>query len=180
MSLKNTSDKYGSITITIHWLMAIMIIMLIIVGFYMEGMPDGDGKWKIYATHKAVGLIALALALFRWFWTLTNEKPEAISSWSDTEKTIGNTTKWLLMVMILVMPMSGVIMSLAGGHDIGFFGLFTIEAFAEKNETLGKIAHSLHGLGGGVIAVIIGLHILAAFKHHFIKKDATLKRILGK
>ena len=180
MSLKNTSESYGTLTIILHWLMAVMIMMIVFIGFTMTGMEDGDEKWKIYATHKAAGLIILTLALFRWFWMLTNEKPKPLSGWSNAEVGIGHATKWILMIMMLAMPVAGIIMSLASGNDIGFFGLFTIEAFAEKNKPLASIAHEIHEIGGIVIAVVIGLHILAALKHHFLKKDNTLGRMLGR
>ncbi|RLA04949.1 MAG: hypothetical protein DRQ47_02405, partial [Gammaproteobacteria bacterium] len=151
MSLKNSSEKYGSLTIVLHWLMALIIVTLIIVGFSMAAMPDGDDKWAIYATHKAVGLVALLLALFRWYWTLTNEKPKPLSNWSQSDISIGNGVKWLLMIMMLLMPVAGVIMSLAGGHDISFFGLFTIEAMAEKNKMVAGIFHEIHEIGAWVI-----------------------------
>jgi len=180
MSLKNTSESYGTLTIILHWLMAIMIMMIVFIGFNMTGMEDGDDKWEIYAMHKAAGLIILTLALFRWFWMLTNEKPNPLAGWTNAEITIGKATKWILMVMMLAMPVAGVTMSLAGGHDIGFFGLFTIAAFAEENKPLAGIAHEIHEIGGIAIAVVIGLHILAAFKHHFLKKDKTLARMIGR
>ncbi|MCP3673878.1 MAG: cytochrome b [Gammaproteobacteria bacterium] len=180
MSLKNTSDSYGTLTIILHWLMAIMIIALVIVGFIMTSMDDGNDKWSIYATHKAVGLIVLVLALFRWYWVKSNKKLNPLASLSNAEITIANTTKWILMIMMLVIPVSGVIMSLAGGHNIGFFGLFTIEGLAEKNKAVGGIAHEIHEIGGIAIAVVIALHVLAAFKHHFLKKDNTLGRMLGR
>lgn len=180
MSLKNTNESYGTLTIILHWLMAIVIITLVIVGFTMTGMEDGDDKWKIYDIHKATGVLVLALALFRWLWMLSNDKPKPLPGWSTAEVAIGHATKWLLMIMILVMPVAGVIMSLAGGHDISFYGLFTIAAFAEENKSLGEIAHEIHEIGAIVIAVIVGLHILAAFNHHFLKKDNTVGRMIGR
>lgn len=180
MSLKNTSESYGTLTIILHWLMAIMIMMLVFVGFNMTGMDDGDDKWKIYGLHKAAGVLVLVLALFRWLWMLSNDKPNPLPGWSNAEITIGNITKWLLMIMMLAMPVAGVTMSLAGGNDISFFGLFTIAALAEKNKLLAEIAHEIHEIGGVVIAVIIGLHILAALKHHFLKKDKTVARMIGR
>lgn len=180
MSLKNTSNSYGSLAIVLHWLMAIMIIALIFVGFSMGEMPDGDEKWKIYALHKATGLVILSLALFRWYWMLSNPKPDPVEGLSKAEIGLSHGTKWILMLAMVGMPVAGIIMSLAGGHDISFYGLFTIEGFAEKNEALGGFFHEVHEIGGIVIAIVIVLHLLAALKHHFIKKDNTLNRMLGR
>ena len=180
MTSKNTAESYGSVAIALHWLMAIIIITLIAVGFYMGGLPDGDDKWKIYGIHKATGLIVLCLASFRWYWVLTNPKPKPLENWSKLDTALSHATKWILMLMMLTMPIAGIIMSRASGNAIDFFGLFTIPAFAEKNESLANLAHEAHEIGGIVIAIIIVLHILAALKHHFISKDSTLKRMLGK
>ncbi|MFT5452158.1 MAG: cytochrome b561, partial [Enterobacterales bacterium] len=168
MGIKNTTEGYGSIAIAIHWLMAIIIITLLAVGFTMTGLEDGDEKWKIYAIHKATGLIILGLALFRWYWVLSNDKPKPLANWSKADVAISHATKWLLMLMMVVMPVAGIMQSLAGGHDIGFFGLFTIEGFAEKNEQLQHLFHEVHEYGGLILVIIIGLHVLAALKHHLL------------
>ena len=180
MSLKNTTSTYGSMAIALHWIMAILVIVMISVGFYMGTMPKGDPKWEIMAMHKASGLIVLVIALFRWYWVLTNEKPKPLDNWSKADIALSHATKWLLMILIVLMPVAGIIMSLFNGHDISFFGLFNIEAMAEKNKMLSGIAHTIHEKGAWVIAIIAGLHILAAFKHHFMSKDETLNRMLGR
>ena len=180
MGLRNTTEKYGKVAIAIHWIMAIMIITMLFVGSSMVDMPDGDEKWKIYGLHKASGLIVLGLALFRWFWMLTNDKPEALSTWSKAETGISHATKWILMLMLLIMPIAGITMSIAGGHGVSFFGIFTIPGLAEKNEMIDGIFHEIHEIGALVIVVIGGLHILAAIKHHFMDKDNTLNRMLGR
>jgi len=180
MGFKNTTNSYGSMAIALHWIMAVIIITLIIVGFYMTSLPDGDDKWKIYALHKATGLIVMALALFRWYWTLSSQSPQAVPGLSKAEIGISHASKWLLMILIVVMPFSGILMSLAGGHDIHFFGIFTIDAFVEKNETIGDAFHEIHEIAGWVIAIIVGLHILAALKHHLLLKNDTLNRMLGR
>ena len=180
MSLKNTTDSYGTLSIVIHWLMAIMIIALLFVGFSMGDMPDGDEKWKIYGLHKATGLLILSLALFRWYWMLSNAKPNPVEGLSKAEIGLSHGTKWILMLAMVVMPVAGIILSLADGHAISFYGLFTIEGFAEKNEPLADFFHEVHEIGAIVIATVIVLHLLAALKHHFIKKDNTLNRMLGR
>ena len=180
MSLKNTSNSYGSLAIALHWLMAVMIIALIFVGFTMGDMPDGAEKWEIYDMHKATGLVILTLALFRWYWMLSNAKPNPVEGLSKAEIGISHATKWILMLAMLAMPIAGIVMSLAGGHAINFYGLFTIDGFAEKNEALSHFAHEAHEMGAIVIALVIILHLLAALKHHFIKKDNTLNRMLGR
>ena len=132
MSLKNTTDSYGTMAISLHWIMSILAITMLIVGFTMINMEDGADKWSLYSNHKAAGLIVLALALFRWYWILSNDKPQPLANWSKAEIAISHATQWILMIMLVIMPVAGIIRSLSGGHDISFFGIFTIEGFVDK------------------------------------------------
>ena len=180
MSLKNTTSQYGKLTIALHWLTAILVIALIFVGFFMGTLEKGPDKFQIIQLHKATGFLVLWLALFRWYWTLTNKKVAPLEGWSSAVIGISHATKWVLMLMILAMPISGWVMSMAAGHGISFYGLFEIPVLIEKNKAIGGFFHEAHEIGAWVIAIIVGLHILAALKHHLIVKDDTLKRMLGR
>ncbi|TQV89634.1 cytochrome b [Aliikangiella coralliicola] len=180
MSLRNTESHYGKLTIIMHWLMAAMIIGMIVVGFVMDNMEDGDLKWKIYALHKATGVILLILALFRWYWTLSNKKLQPLESYSQLDIKLAHAGKWFLMLLILLMPVSGLIMSIAAGKSVNMFGLFTIPGLDEKNHQIAGLFHSVHEIAAWIISAVVGLHILFAFKHHWLSKDATLTRMLGK
>ncbi|MCW8878190.1 MAG: cytochrome b [Kangiellaceae bacterium] len=180
MSLRNTSTHYGKLSIALHWLMALMIISLIAVGFYMESMPDGDDKWAIYGLHKATGVIVLVFALFRWYWTLSSEKLSSPEGYSKMDIGLAHAGKWFLMIMMLVMPLSGMGMSLFGGRSINMYGIFSIPGVAEANKPLAGILNTVHSVSAWIIAIMVGLHILFAFKHHLINKDITLTRMLGR
>lgn len=180
MGLKNTATQYGKLAIILHWGMALFIISIIAVGFFMTSMEDGDTKWAIYRLHKAFGVLILVLALFRWFWVLSNEKVGALDSYSKMEIGLAHAGKWFLMLLMLVMPASGLIMSIAGGRAVDFFGLFKIPAFAEANKSLAGMFHDVHVYAAWGLSIIIGLHLLFALKHHFLDKDATLQRMLGR
>ena len=180
MSIKNSNEQYGRVAIALHWIMALLIVTMIIVGFSMGELPDGAEKWKVYGLHKASGLVVLAFALFRWYWMLTNAKPKPLASWTKAETGLSHATKWLLMLLIVIMPIAGIAMSITAGKDVNFFGLFSIGGFVEKNESLAEIFHQVHKIGAILITIIAGLHIIGALKHHFISKDDTLRRMLGR
>jgi cytochrome b561 len=180
MSLKNTHLSYGKLSIGLHWLMALMVMGMICIGFFMGTLEKGPEKVQIIQMHKATGFVILLLSLFRWYWTLTNEKVSALPNWSKRDIGISHGVKWMLMLMLLIMPVSGWVMSMAGGRGIDFYGLFQIPAFIEKSETLGDFFHDVHEIGARVIAALVTLHILAALRHHFFIKDKTLTRMLGR
>ncbi|WP_196140999.1 cytochrome b [Aliikangiella sp. G2MR2-5] len=180
MGMRNTKTHYGKLSIALHWIMALLIIGIIAVGFYMGTMEDGDPKWQLYGYHKATGVIILVLALFRWYWVLSNEKLSAPEGFTKKDIGLAHASKWSLMLMMLVMPVSGMVMSIAAGRAINVFGLFKVPALAEANRPIAGFFHDVHEISAWIIAILVGLHILFALKHHLLNKDETLLRILGR
>lgn len=175
--LKNTHNSYGSLTRLFHWLMALIIIGIIAVGFTMTSLDPSNQKWFLYAQHKAFGVIILALIPLRLIWRLVNPQPNYppdLPKWQDKAATYN--IRFLYLCMIL-MPCSGFIMSTFGGHPISMFGLFTIDPFFKKHALAG-LTHEVHEVLAWGIAAAVGLHIVAALYHHFILKNSILRRML--
>jgi len=76
------------------------------------------------------------------------------------------------------MPLSGWTMSSAFGRSVNLFGFGTLPDFVAKNQALGEQLATVHGLLGYTLIGAVLLHAGAALNHHFIKKDATLRRML--
>jgi cytochrome b561 len=79
---------------------------------------------------------------------------------------------------MLAMPLSGWLMSSAGGYPITLFGLFEVPALVPKGDPIGHWAKEVHELGLWAFISLLSLHIAAAIQHHFLHADNTLKRIL--
>jgi cytochrome b561 len=180
MQLRNSTQHYGHLTILIHWLMALLIISLLVVGFYMTDLPKGDDKWALYGLHKATGFIVLLLALFRWYWMLSSPKVAPQSSYTRLDIKAALASKWLLMVLLLLMPLSGFLMSATAGRSLSVFGLFEVPKLMEADRALAGFFNQAHSYIGWTLTVVVTLHFVFVLKHHFIRKDATLTRMLGK
>ena len=72
---------------------------------------------------------------------------------------------------------TGILNTLYAGRSVSFFRLFAIPAF-ERNHDLHELFEEIHVLGWRILAIVIGLHALAALYHHFIRKDDSLRRML--
>ena len=84
----------------------------------------------------------------------------------------------MLYGLMIVIPLSGWLMSSAKGFQTVWFGVLPIPDLLEKNKELGNLLQTIHmGLNLLFVAVIAG-HIGAALKHHFIDQDDILKRML--
>lgn len=177
MALKNTSDSYGWLAKSFHWLVALLIITLLVVGNIMTGMENNPFKFKIYGIHKATGMLVLALVVARLCWRQMNIEP-GLSHIKPWQRLAATGVHMLLYVCMFVMPISGWAMSSAGGHPISFYGLFTVPPLVEKNADLGKLLGTMHWAIGWTIVALLCAHVGAALLHHFYYKDNILKRML--
>lgn len=175
--LQNTDQAYGLIARIFHWLVALLIITLLMVGFYMTSLEPTEDKFKIYGMHKAFGFTVFVLVLLRTVWRVTSRYVQPPTDLPEVLKIAAVSAHLLLYVLMLIMPMSGMLMSLFGGHPISYFGLFTIDAF-EKNVELATTFKNTHETTAWLLVILISLHVLAAMYHHFIRKDNVLMRML--
>lgn len=171
--LKNDHNHWGIVSRLFHWVVALVIIGMLYVGLQMVDMPDSPDKFALYGLHKSFGIIALSLITLRLIWrlaTLTPDLPDRMF--------VSRLSAPVLYLAMITMPLSGIVMSQAGGHPISVFGWFTVPTFIEKNEALGKLAWQLHGLAGKIFIGLICLHILAALYHQLVLKNNLLGRMI--
>ena len=178
MQLRNTTSSYGALAKILHWSMGIIFIGLIPLGLWMSGLESSDLKWTVYGLHKSLGITILGLVALRIGWRLINTTPRMPVDSASWEIRAAKLTHLSLYVLMLAMPLSGWVMSSAGGHAVTFFSLFGLPEIVEKNPDLGKLAWNAHGYLGYVAIGFISLHILAALYHHLFKRDDILTRML--
>ncbi len=171
--LRNDQNHWGLISKLFHWVMALLIIGLLYVGLYMADLPDSPDKFALYGLHKSFGIIVLGLVTLRIVWRLTNVTPEL-----PDKLLLSKLSAPVLYLAMLTMPVSGIVMSQAGGHPISIFNTITVPTFIDKNPDLGKLAWQIHGYAGKVFIALICLHILAALYHQLFLKNNLLGRMI--
>ena len=171
--------QYDPVARTFHGVMAVLIIALLAVGSYMSDLAPSPQKWQMYGMHKAIGMTVLALAVLRIFWRGMHRVPAPLGSWAVWERGLATVVQTLLYIGMVLMPVSGYVMSSAGGHEISIFGLFNVPLLIAKDDTIGHIARALHGLAGNILIGAVALHFIGAMKHHVIDRDRTLHRMFA-
>lgn len=178
MGLKNTYNSYGSLAKWFHWLSFLLIVGLIAVGFYMEGMPKGPEKGLVVNAHKATGIAVFFLLLLRFVWKLMNQSPELPKGLNLFEKILSILGHYALYFLSIMMPLSGWIASTAANR-LPHIGTWTLPGFPfiPHTKAVGSCAHSIHVTGVWVLIAMITLHVLAALRHHFVMRDSVLRRM---
>ncbi|MFP4327419.1 MAG: cytochrome b [Paracoccaceae bacterium] len=160
-----------------HWAVAALVIGLLIVGFTLKfaDLPR-ETKMALMGPHKALGVLALALGLWRLGLRRAEGFPAPAAGVGRREARMASLAHRAMIVLLVLIPLVGVVASLAHGRAIDMFGLFTIPSFGEVS-WLASAAGALHGPLSLALAVLIVLHLGAALKHHFVDRDATLRRM---
>ena len=185
--LRNTATGYGAVNIAFHWLMAVLIAGLLIVGMYMHSLPLADpNKFWLYQLHKSFGLTALGLVVLRLLWRFANPIPKlpvAMPGWQKAGAHLSHLTLYGLMFAI---PLSGWLMASASplGIPTLYFDLFQVPhlpvpAFLGDAAAAEETMKTVHDLLGKLLILVLIAHVAAALKHHLIDKDDIFKRMIS-
>ncbi|MGL5720290.1 MAG: cytochrome b [Alphaproteobacteria bacterium] len=175
--ISNTLDQWGLVSKLFHWVMGVLLISMLGAGLWMEQLPPSDMKWFVYGIHKSTGLMLLLVVVLRLGWRLMHKIPAYPTDMPCYQKSLSSLTVWALYGLMFAMPVTGFVMSAFGGHPVPFFGLFTISAVAEGPTAIGSLSHQLHTVLGWSFVALLVLHVLGALYHHWIRRDALLRRM---
>jgi cytochrome b561 len=179
MSLRNTENRWGSLAQGFHWVILLLIVSAWVAFELHDDAPKGSPErlmWLNY--HKALGFSVFFLVWLRLAWRLTNISPKTIivSVWQERAATAAH---WILYALMICMPVSGALMSQYEGHPVSWFGVFTLPTLVAPDKGLGEVFEGLHTeVFWPALLVVVGVHAAAALWHHFVVKDATLRRML--
>jgi cytochrome b561 len=185
LMMSKNKQQLTKITLSLHWIVGLTIIGLLAVGIYMEE----NEAYHLYDLHKSVGAIIFIFILARVVWRIRQGWPEPASEYTKIEQQVSKTIHYALLIGSVLIPLSGIVMSVAGGHGLHIFSLELLAANPDPADSYGVIplngaiagaAHGAHGLISNILILSLALHIVGALKHHIMDKDATLKRMLGR
>jgi cytochrome b561 len=174
----DTLSKFSKHTVALHWLIAFAMIGSLAFGLYLEELPRSPDKGSLIGIHKSIGVLILLFALYRVMHRLRNKLPQPLTVSPLWQQRFATVAHIFLLTGTVFMPISGILMSVGGGHPVAVFGLELITA-GEGNDLIGNIGGAIHGLGGKLLILAVVLHVVGTLKHHVIDKDGTLKRMLG-
>lgn len=178
MPIKNLADRWGSVTITLHWLTALMIVGLSVVGLLMQELGNSPTKIQVYGLHKSIGLTVLALTVLRLLWRLYAGVPQPVPGTPRWQAWASSATHGALYVVLLAMPVSGWLYNSASGFPLKWFGLFALPRLSGYDADVKAFALGAHETLFLALLALAGLHALAALKHHYFDRDRTLVRML--
>ena len=176
---RNGSDHYGLVSIGFHWTIALAMLGLVALGAWMVGLTYYDPWYnRSLALHKAFGVLLLLLAAAKFGWRVADRPPgfgPEVKAW---ERAGARAMHWLLNAGIVLLPVTGYLISTSEGAGIDIFGLFDVPALFEISEGTRDLAVEIHFYLSYSVLALVAVHAGAALKHHLVDRGSTLRRML--
>jgi cytochrome b561 len=188
MTARDATTRYGTVAMSLHWLIAIAVIFNIWLGFYMGDLPraDPDRFWFIQF-HKSTGLSILVLSVARVLWRVVNPMPALPEKMAGWERILARGVHYIFYVLIIAIPLAGwaMVSSSTRGLPTVWYGLvewpnipFLAELSLDQKKYFGEIFEDTHNALAYLALGLIVLHVAAALKHQFWDRDTVLSRML--
>ena len=178
MRWRNDAQKYGAVAKALHWGVALLVLGLLPLGWYMSDLPRGIERFRFVELHKSLGLSVLALMLARSLWRAFNPPPPLPASLPGWEHWAARLTHYAIYLALFTQAAIGISIVWAANSTLGFFGLFALHSPISPDHDLKELAEEAHGLLAIAIVALLVMHIAAALRHHFILKNDILRRML--
>lgn len=177
MNWKNTTDRYGSLSIAMHWLMLLLLVAVYACINMRELYPRGsDLRDALKTWHFMLGLSVFLLVFVR-LALRAGPTPHIVPAIPIWQERFALAMHAVLYAFMIAMPLLGWLALSAAGKQIPFFGLH-LPALVAPDKSLAESAQELHETIGTIGYYLIGLHAAAALVHHYVSRDNTLLRML--
>jgi cytochrome b561 len=193
--MRNSPDSWGSLSKSLHWIIAGLIAVEVPLGFWMTRTflvvantgEQQDLLTRLEIIHQSIGFIVLILVTIRLAWRMSNPAPGLPVSLQRYQKFVARTTHAFLYLLLFAFPISGwaALSTLIGVEgwdpDIHFLwfempGLVPPEQDGDFSEY--GIYATIHRLCWQIGTGVLAMHLVAAVWHHVIRRDDLVARML--
>jgi cytochrome b561 len=172
------SRGYSRPMIVLHWSMFLVIAAVYAVMEWKGFLPKEDPlRDTLTHLHRSLGLVAFALLFVRFALRRTGTTPPIVPPPPAWQELASRAVHWALYALMLILPITGYLMSNAAGKSILFFGL-AMPALIAPDEAVASLCHDVHEVAANLGYALIGLHAAAGLWHHYVHRDNTLRRML--
>ena len=170
--------RYTPTAITLHWLIAALILGGFTLGLSMVGLPLSRQKLQWYAWHKWIGITVFLLSCARLAWRWRHPPPALPVAMPPWQARAARWAHGLLYLLLLVIPLTGWLFSSASGVQVVYLGVFPLPDLLPKDRALASVLRTCHVALNFTLLALVCMHVAAALKHHWLDGDAVLARML--
>jgi cytochrome b561 len=170
--------RYDGAAMLFHWLLAVMIVLALLLGWYMTGLPFSPTRVKLFNWHKWLGMTILLLSALRLLLRLSQPGPPLPASMARWETLLAKASHASMYLLFFAVPLVGWARSSAAGFPIVYLGLVRLPDLVGKDKAIAASLTQAHAVAAYLLAALIVLHIGAAIKHALVDKDGVVTRMV--
>src|SRR5690606_36527542 len=177
MRLRDTSTGYGWLSITLHWLTAIAVLVLLFVGDCISTL-EGQEREDALLLHTSTAITSYVFLWARIVLRFAHGHPGPLPKQRGPFFWIGKYTHYALFVALALMLITGPLMVWYGGAAIGVWDWFVIPSPFEQSFPIRDGLHRLHAGSAVAVLLLTVLHIAGVYKHAAFNQDGTFGKML--
>jgi cytochrome b561 len=167
------TEWYDSGTIALHWLTAVLVLGLWLVGTFLEDLvPKGALRSCIWSAHFDLGFVLTGLILAFLVWRRAGGRKLPVDDPGPLHR-LAKATHAALYVLLIVIVGLGIANAFVRGVSLGPISLPQLCDPAWRR----PLTH-WHGLAANVLMALALFHAVAALVHHYLWHDGVLRRML--
>ncbi|MBR1091344.1 cytochrome b [Bradyrhizobium manausense] len=177
--IRNTRTGWGSVARWFHWGLALTIIGMIGFGWWMNHIPARADRFFYRSIHADIGYVILLLTGLRLAWRAINPTPALPAESLRWQKIAARVSHGALYLVVILVAMLGWAHSGARATNYSdFFGLFHVPQFTSPDKAAADAYEDRHIFVAYVLLALIGIHVIAALWHQFIRRDRVVARMV--
>lgn len=173
------SSGYTGVAKALHWLILVLLIIQFVLAWTMPHIGRNTPVTTLIGLHFSFGVLILFVALVRLGWRLAHGEPEPEDGLPPWQVASARLIHWLLYALLFVIPVLGWINASWRGMPVSVFGLFEMPKLIATRAAGWAWTGDIHTLlANYAMLALVGLHVMAALYHYFIRRDGVLQRML--
>ena len=175
----NSDVAWGWPAKLLHWLGAILILLLLGHGWWMTHMTPRPDRLANYAGHSALGYDLLALIVLRLLWRWFNPVPELPADLKPWERIAARTGHISLYVLMFIVSLSGWLVATTFRVPMtkDVFGIDIPPILTTVDRPVRQLIEGSHMVLAYLLAALVVVHIVGALRHHLLKHNDVLRRM---
>lgn len=169
---------WSAIAKLLHWTIAVLILAQFVVGWLAVSWPLSPTKLDLFVWHKSSGMLVLVLVVVRLAWRATHRPPPWPSGMPRWERVAAGLTHGLLYAAMIAIPSTGWVVSSAAGVPFSIYWRIPLPSLVAPDQYLAEVVAGVHGALGIALIALLVIHVGAALRHHYVKRDDVLVRML--
>lgn len=184
--LRSTTTGFGLVAIILHWVIALLVFVMLALGNIMGALVSTDPLRSVLLDlHKLTGLTILALVLLRIVWRLANPVPMLPISMKSWQRICARLSHYALYGLTVLIPLTGwaLVSARVQTPTLMLFDWLPVPAlpvlqYFESGAKAVVLFWQVHDVLGGLLVLLVLIHIAAAMRHHFVLSDDVLRRMM--